>query len=100
MYIRTWSQQRLTREFLAYFGQPNFSGDDMNILQVGRPAVSRYHKTNRLHPTGHGINHRTHDFPATWANIKLGGFMLLGSAGLPLTRYASDDLYVKLLNFY
>jgi hypothetical protein len=39
------SQQKIMAEFFALHGQPNFSGDDMNIhvVQVGRPAVSRYH---------------------------------------------------------
>jgi hypothetical protein len=40
-YVR--AQQKLFQEFAAYHGQPWFSGDDMNIIQIGRPAVSRYH---------------------------------------------------------
>jgi hypothetical protein len=42
------AQQKLFREFHAYHNQPWYSGDDMNIIQVGRPAVSRYHRNRRF----------------------------------------------------
>jgi hypothetical protein len=72
------SQQKMMAEFFALYGQPNFSGDDMNIIQVGRPAVSRYHQTRRFLVDGLGFDACTHDFPVAELGIKLGGFMLLG----------------------
>ena len=36
------------KEWFAFYGQPILSGDDMNIIQVGRPAVSRYSKPEIL----------------------------------------------------
>ena len=35
------AQEKIVQEFFARHNQPNVSGDDMNIIQVGRPAVSR-----------------------------------------------------------
>jgi hypothetical protein len=68
-------------EFFALDGQPNSSGDDMNIIQlVGRPAVSRYHQTRRFLADGLGFDAYTHDFPVAELGIKLGGFMLLGGS--------------------
>jgi hypothetical protein len=72
------SQQKMMFELFALFGQPNFSGDDMNIIQVGRMAVSRYHQTRRFFTTGLGLDAPTHDFPVAELGIKMGGFMLLG----------------------
>jgi hypothetical protein len=72
-------------DLLVYLDQPVFSGDDMNTIQVGRPAVSRYHRQRRYFAEGEGYNFRTHDFPHAWAGVKLGGFMLLNgySYGIP-----------------
>jgi hypothetical protein len=50
------SQQKMMTELFPLFGQPNFSGDDMNIIQVGRPAVSRYHQTRRFFTDGLGYD--------------------------------------------
>jgi hypothetical protein len=79
------SQVTLVLEMLVYFDQPVLSGDDMNTIQVGRPAVSRYHHQRRYFAEGEGYNFRTHDFPHAWAGVKLGGFMLLNgySYGIP-----------------
>ena len=38
------AQEKIVQKFFARHNQPNVSGDDMNIIQVGRPAVSRYHQ--------------------------------------------------------
>ena len=65
-------------EFMTSFGQINVSGDDMNIIQVGRPAVSRYHQIKQLYPEGQGPNFSVHDFPNAEYGIKLGGFMIRG----------------------
>jgi hypothetical protein len=69
-------------EFLHSFGQLLISGDDMNIIQVGRPAVSRYHQTNKYYAEGEGPNYAVHDFPNAKYGIKLGGFMIRGGHSL------------------
>jgi hypothetical protein len=71
------SQVGLVFECLAMFDQPVLSGDDMNTIQVGRPAVSRMHSQRRMFYKGQGYNFRTHDFPHAWAGIKLNRFMAL-----------------------
>ena len=71
------AQQKLFKEFQMLFRQPCISGDDMNIIQVGRPAVSRYHQVRRLFGYECGPNYETHDFPLPELGIKLGGFMVL-----------------------
>ena len=53
------TQQKLLREWHAYHGQPCASGDDMNIIQVGRPAVSRYHRNRKYFRGGKGIDAMT-----------------------------------------
>ena len=49
----------------------------MNIIQVGRPAVSRYHNHRRFYMTDEGVNYDVHDFPCGELGLKLGGFMAL-----------------------
>ena len=71
------SQVGLVLECMVYFGQLCLSGDDMNTIQVGRTAVSRYHQQRRFFSDGVGLNFRTHDFPHAWAGVKLGGFMVV-----------------------
>ena len=51
-------------ELFTLFGHPIFSMDDMNIIQVGRSAVSRYHQTRRFFEAGLGYDQGTHDLPA------------------------------------
>ena len=80
------AQQNMIAELFTLFKQPCFSGDDMNIIQVGRPAVSRYHQNRRLMPGGIGFNHTVHDFPVAELGIKLGGFMLRGGRATKQTR--------------
>ena len=75
------AKQKLYKEWFAFYGQPILSGDDMNIIQVGRPAVSRYHQTRKFFQQGQGINHEVHDFPSAEMGLKLGGFMLLHRTG-------------------
>ena len=70
------AQQKLFKEFQMLVRQPCISGDDMNIIQVGRPAVSRYHQVRRLFGAESGPNYETHDFPLPELGIKLGGFMV------------------------
>ena len=81
--------QRLGKEMFALFGQPIFSMDDMNIIQVGRSAVSRYHQTRRFFEEGLGYDQGTHDFPVSELGIKMFGVMLLG--GDPLRRPRSNS---------
>ena len=64
------SEQKLFKEFQMPHGQPCVSGDDMNIIQVGRAAVSRYHQINRLFGCGAGPNHEIHDFLLPELGIK------------------------------
>jgi hypothetical protein len=53
----------------------------MNIIQVGRPAVLRYHQHRKFFLTNMGVNYDVHDFPTSQFGlmimIKLRGFMLL-----------------------
>ena len=61
----------------------------MNIIQVGRPAVSRYHQIRGFYAKGHGPNFAVHDFPSALYDIKMGGFMIRGgfkSPGKPLAK--------------
>ena len=74
------SQQKLLQEWFIFHGQVLMSGDDMNIIQIGRPAVSRYHQQQRFFMAGEGPDHQTHDFPSSHLGIKLGGFMTLHAA--------------------
>ena len=53
-------------------------GDDMNIIQVDRPAVSRYHQISKFFAEGEGPDYAVHDFPNAAYGIKLGGFMVRG----------------------
>lgn len=71
------AQQKLFQEWQVYFGDPFFSGDDMNIIQVGRPAVSRYHQNRRFFLKDHGPNFDVHDWALADLGVKLGGFMVL-----------------------
>jgi hypothetical protein len=71
-------QQKLLKEWHADRGGVNFSGDDMNIIQVGRPAVSRYHNSKKFYPAEASPNFDVHDFPTAELGLKLGGFMLQG----------------------
>ena len=87
------AEQKLLREFMEYHGQPSFSGDDMSLIQVGRPAVSRYHQIRGFFPTGEGPNYDVHDFPYPEYNIKMGGFMVLGGRNLDKKRKASYHPY-------
>ena len=72
------AEQNLITEFIQSYSQLNLSGDDMNIIQLGRPAVSRYHQINKFFPEGEGPSFAVHDFPNTKYGIKLGGFMVRG----------------------
>ena len=87
------TQQRTMQEFFAYFGQPNFFGDDMNIIQVGRPAVSRFHQQRGFFFEGKGYDHAVHDFPVAELGIKMGGFMLLGGTRAEKHHARSWELY-------
>ena len=70
------SEQNMIAEFFSWHGQLNLSGDDMNIIQVGRPAVSRYHQMRGFFRDGDGANYAVHDFPNSLYGLKLGGFMV------------------------
>lgn len=83
------AQQNMLAELFTLFNQPCFSADDMNIIQVGRPAVSRYHQQRRFFPGGKGVDHTVHDFPVAELGIKLGGFMLRGGEATVRTRVRS-----------
>ena len=71
------------------------SGDDMNIIQVGRPAVSRYHQIRGFYPPGESPNFTVHDFPNSEYGIKLGGFMIMGGKNLSA---ANRPLSLELLD--
>ena len=79
---------------MEYHAQPSFSGDDMSLIQVGRPAVSRYHQIRGFFPEGPGPNYNVHDFPYPEYNIKMGGFMVLGGRNLDKKRKSMDDIDV------
>ena len=84
------AQQKLLKEWHAFHEQPFSSGDDMNIINVGRPAVSRYHQQRRFYRIGHGPDHEVHDFPTAELGLKLGGFMFLGGKPKRSSRYVGD----------
>jgi hypothetical protein len=89
------SERKLANEFFARHNQLNMSGDDMNIIQVGRPAVSRYHQIKGFYPPGETPNFTVHDFPNSEYGIKLGGFMVMGGRNLcSQTRRANTLLEV------
>jgi hypothetical protein len=82
------AEQNLITEFVHSFGQLLLSGDDMNIIQVGRSAVSRYHQNNKFYAEGQGPDYAVHDFPNAKYGIKLGGFMVRGGLNLVETPKA------------
>ena len=49
----------------------------MNLIQVGRPEVSRYHNTSKFYMNDEGVDYEVHDWPTAELGLKLGGFMLL-----------------------
>jgi hypothetical protein len=76
------AERKISYEFFARYGQVNMSGDDMNIIQVGSPAVSRYHQIKGFFPPGEAPNFTVHDFPNSEYGIKMGGFMIMGGENL------------------
>ena len=86
------AERKIIDEFFASYGQLIMSGDDMNIIQVGRPAVSRYHQGLGFYPVGEGPNFAVHDFPNAEYGIKLGGFMVVGgwSEIFQISMYLED----------
>ena len=91
------SGMKLLQEWTAFHGQINLTGDDMNIIQVGRPAVSRYHQHRKFFLTNMGVNYDVHDFPTSQFGLKLGGFMLLEEeAGAQANASGSDDEEMKI----
>jgi len=89
------AQQKLLQEWFAFRGQLNITGDDMNIIQVGRPAVSRYHRQRKYYGEGQGPNHDVHDFPTAELGIKMGGFMFLHSDRVQCRAMDDLDLLYK-----
>ncbi len=67
--------------------------DDMNIIQVGRPAVSRYHQIKGFFPPGETPNFAVHDFPNSEYGIKLGGFMIMGGQNLSAQNRRAQTLF-------
>ena len=67
----------------------------MNILQVGRPAVSRYHNTRKFYMIDEGVNYDVHDWPTAELGLKLGGFMLLRDTDEDIAEeemFSADEL--------
>ena len=62
----------------------------MNIIQVGRPAVSRYHNHRKFYMSHQGIDYDVHDFPSAELGLKLGGFMALSDAN-QIGVYSDSD---------
>ena len=75
------AKQKMLMEWFWLHEQPILSGDDMNIIQVGRAAVSCYHQTRKFFMEGQGVNHDVHDFPTAELGLKMGGFMLVHREG-------------------
>ena len=73
------AERRLVDEFMESQGQLRLSCDDMNIIQVGRSAVSRFHQMKTFFPVDSGPDYAVHDFPNSEYGIKLGGFMVQGT---------------------
>ena len=98
------AERKLTDEFFESYFQLNLSGDDMNIIQVGRPAVSRYHQIRGFFPEGFSPNLPVHDFPNAEYGIKLGGFMIRGGWSKHQKKaFELEDLHpdvYKTLNFW
>ena len=65
-----------------------------NIIQVGRPAVSRYHQQRRFYMVGQGPNHTVHDWAISELGIKLGGFMFI-NAKPKRKRSASAERWMR-----
>ena len=83
------SRVRLMTEFFERHKQLQASQDDMNIIQVGRPAVSRYHQCRKFFLKGKGNNFATHDFPTARYGIKCSGIMVHKHKGEALERHRS-----------
>ena len=85
------AQLKLPQEWHAFHSQINISGDDMNTIQVGRPAVSRYHNSRKFYMTKEGVDYDVHDFPSAELGLKLGGFMVLTDTAAADDREVSDS---------
>jgi hypothetical protein len=92
------AQQRLLQEWFTFHGQLCVSGDDMNIIQVGRPAVSRYNQQRRFFLNGERPEHKTHDFPTYFASRNQTGMMLHSSSRIPSGKRRSPSLPVRFVN--
>jgi hypothetical protein len=86
------AERKCMDEFMSSYSQLNASGDDMNIIQVGRPAVSRYHQIKGFFPIGKGPNYTVHDFPNAKYGIKLGGFMVRGAFSVDRRAKCHEDI--------
>ena len=74
-----FAQVGYVSEFCAMFSDEcqQVSCDDMNKLNVGTLAVSRYHQLSRFFPVGDATNYPNHHFPYRNSKIIPSGYMLL-----------------------
>ena len=63
--------------------------DDMAKLNVGAPAVSRYHNIRRLFATSDAPNYKDHDFPVSNYLLSVSGYMILEDRTFDNTSTAS-----------
>ena len=83
------------KEWFASYGQLSVSSDNMNLIQVGRPAVSRYHQLQRWYLKNQGPDHQVHDLPTAHLGLKLGGFMIV-----PGHRHAQPRTHKRSVSRY
>ena len=75
-----------------------YSCDDMNKINVGVNAVSRYHEIDRFFTTSNSPEYSDHDFPYPGYKIIVSGYMALenkeDTVGIPVmyTEQACNDI--------
>ena len=88
------SQVKIAMEFGAKHDDKVavMSADDMNKVNIGVPAVSRYHQLRHFFMSGDDPNLPDHDFPVTGGNkIVPSGYMFLKPRRTVLRRSSSAD---------
>ena len=75
----TQAQVQYVNEIFQFFGCTRISADDKNKVNVGTPAVSRYHQISAFFMVDDAPNQLDHDFP--YANSKLipSGYLVMQS---------------------
>ena len=86
-----FARNKHRREFASLFNDDInlISLDDMSKVEVGAPAVSRYHQIRSIFPTNNMSNLPEHDFPVSGYFLNVSGYMMLDN------NKPSDDKFTS-----